>query len=35
MTLQSPAKIKVQAINQVAICVHNLEQVSWNFWNIC
>lgn len=34
MTLQSPAKIKVPAINQVAICVHNLEQVSWNFWNI-
>ena len=34
MTLQGPAKIKVQAINQVAICVHNLEQVAWNFWNI-
>jgi len=34
MTPSSPAKVKVQAINQVAICVYNLEQVSWNFWNI-
>lgn len=30
----SPAKIKVQSINQIAIVVWNLEQVAMNFWNI-
>jgi catechol 2,3-dioxygenase-like lactoylglutathione lyase family enzyme len=34
MSQVSPAKLKVPTINQVAICVHDLEQVSWNFWNI-
>ena len=30
----SPAKIKCQGINQVAIVVHDLEQVAMNYWTI-
>jgi methylmalonyl-CoA/ethylmalonyl-CoA epimerase len=30
----SPAKIKITAINQLAIAVKDLEQVAWNYWNI-
>jgi catechol 2,3-dioxygenase-like lactoylglutathione lyase family enzyme len=34
MTKESPAKIKCQGINQVAIAVGDLEQVAKNYWTI-
>jgi catechol 2,3-dioxygenase-like lactoylglutathione lyase family enzyme len=34
MAKESPAKIKCQGINQIAIVVEDLEQVAENYWNI-
>ena len=34
MSQESPAKIKCQGINQVAIVVEDLESVAKNYWNI-
>jgi len=34
VTQESPAKVKVPKINQVAIAVWDIEQVTHNFWNI-
>ncbi len=33
MAEKSPAKIKVEALSQVAIIVNNLEEVMQNYWN--
>jgi methylmalonyl-CoA/ethylmalonyl-CoA epimerase len=32
MAQTSPAKVKVERINQIGMVVRNLEQVAWNFW---
>jgi catechol 2,3-dioxygenase-like lactoylglutathione lyase family enzyme len=34
MTYESPAKVKVKAIEQVAIVVNDLQKVAENYWNI-
>jgi catechol 2,3-dioxygenase-like lactoylglutathione lyase family enzyme len=34
ITQPSPARVKVESINQVAIVVWDLERVAQNFWNI-
>ena len=34
MKEEGPAKVKVKAINQIAIVVKDLEMVAENFWNI-
>ena len=34
MKTASPARVKCQAINQVAIVVKDLEEVAQNYWNI-
>jgi len=30
----SPAEVKIEGINQIAIAVWDLEVVAWNFWNV-
>jgi hypothetical protein len=34
MTQKSPAKVKCERINQIAIVVKDLEVVAENFWKI-
>ena len=34
MTQSSPAKVKVESINQIAIAVWDLEAAAQNYWNI-
>ncbi|HEB31856.1 MAG TPA: hypothetical protein ENI15_13440 [Spirochaetes bacterium] len=34
MSKESPAKVKCERINQIAIAVYDLELVAQNFWNI-